>query len=80
MVHHCGTQHDALTHMVPDGKPRRASADCFIVYLCRVLNVPYPVISERRFQELNVQPGERILPAPTRTENTTNMRVLIRLC
>ena len=58
---HCGTHIDAPTHMVPDGKPLESfPLDCFIGP-CRVLNVPYPVISEKALQELNVQPGERIL-------------------
>ena len=61
MCAHNGTHIDAPTHMVPDGKPLESfPLDCFIGP-CRVLNVPYPVISEKALQELNVQPGERIL-------------------
>ena len=61
MCVHNGTHIDAPTHMVPDGKPLESfPLDCFIGP-CRVLNVPYPVISEKALQELNVQPGERIL-------------------
>lgn len=47
--------------MLPDGQPLECfSLECFIGP-CRVLTVPYPVISEKTLEELNVKPGERIL-------------------
>lgn len=58
---HCGTHVDAPLHMLPDGQPLECfSLECFIGP-CRVLTVPYPVISEKTLEELNVKPGERIL-------------------
>lgn len=58
---HCGTHVDAPLHMLPDGEPLESiPLDCFIGK-CRVLTVPYPIISEKTLEELQVKPGERIL-------------------
>ena len=58
---HCGTHVDAPLHMLPDGEPLESiPLDCFIGK-CRVLTVPYPIISEKTLEELQVMPGERIL-------------------
>ena len=58
---HCGTHVDAPLHMLPDGAPLESiPLDCF-VGKCRVLTVPYPIISEKTLEELQVKPGERIL-------------------
>ena len=58
---HCGTHVDAPLHMLPDGAPLESiPLDCFIGK-CRVLTVPYPIISEKTLEELQVKPGERIL-------------------
>ena len=58
---HCGTHIDAPLHMLPDGAPLESiPLDCF-VGKCRVLTVPYPIISEKTLEELQVKPGERIL-------------------
>lgn len=44
---HCGTHIDAPLHMLPDGQPLECfSLECFLGP-CRVLTVPYPVISEK---------------------------------
>lgn len=58
---HCGTHVDAPLHMLPDGAPLESiPLDCFIGK-CRVLTVPYPIISEKTLEELQVKLGERIL-------------------
>ena len=57
---HCGTHVDAPLHMLPDGALESIPLDCFIGK-CRVLTVPYPIISEKTLEELQVKPGERIL-------------------
>lgn len=58
---HCGTHVDAPLHMLPDGAPlENIPLDCFIGE-CRVLTIPYPIISEKTLEEFQVKPGERIL-------------------
>ena len=58
---HCGTHIDAPLHMIPDGAGMETiPLDCFVGD-CRVLTVPYPVISEKILEEFQVKQGERIL-------------------
>ena len=58
---HCGTHVDAPLHMLPDGAPLDSIPLDSFIGKCRVLTVPYPIISEKTLEEFEIKPGERIL-------------------
>lgn len=61
MGSHCGTHVDAPLHMLPAGAPLESVPLDSFIGPCRVLTVPYAIISEKTLMELDVKEGERIL-------------------
>ena len=61
MGSHCGTHVDAPLHMMADGATIESLPLENFIGPCRVLTVPFAMISEKSLMEMNVQPGERIL-------------------